>query len=59
MYNVYIRNNIVSSRLVFVQAKLAGIAIYPSYVLGGVFLFVLVGSLLVVGLPSIRLLSWF
>jgi len=41
------------------QAKLAGVPIYPSYVIGGLFLGILVGLLLLMVLPSVSVIDWF
>jgi hypothetical protein len=45
--------------LLFPQAKLAGIPIYPSFVIGGLFLFVLIGSFLIIFIPFTQVARWF
>lgn len=41
------------------QAKLAGIPVYPAMVLGGLFFMVLIGSYLLVFIPAVRIVRWF
>lgn len=41
------------------RAKLAGIPVYPSFVIGGTFLAILLGSFIVIVLPITRVAPWF